>query len=208
MFITLEGSEGSGKTSHISALAGLLKEAGYEVLTTREPGGTLIGNQIRAVLHAMENTAMEPRTETLLFLAARAQLIEEVIRPHLNRGGAVISDRYADSTLAYQGYGRGLDLDQLHTLLAFATCKLKPDLTVFLDVDVEEGLRRKAKGGKINRLDVCDIPFYLRVREGYLNLVKAEPQRWVVIDANQPLDRVRADIRKAVRQRLEQKQKP
>ncbi len=121
MFITLEGSEGSGKTSQLPALANRLREAGYNTLSTREPGGTRIGDQVRAILFDHENNTMRPTTETLLFLAARAQLIEQVIRPHLNSGGVVVSDRYADSTLAYQGYGRGLDLDQLKVLLAFAT---------------------------------------------------------------------------------------
>src|SRR5512136_918460 len=130
MFITLEGPEGSGKTSQIGALAEFLRQKGQDVLTTREPGGTSIGDQIRTVLHSLENTAMHPRTETLLFQSARAQLVEQVIRPQLQRGGIVISDRYADSTLAYQGYGHGLPLDQIRAVIGFATGELKPDLTL------------------------------------------------------------------------------
>jgi dTMP kinase len=202
MFITLEGSEGSGKTSQIPALVSRLQEAGYDVLATREPGGTLIGDQIRAVLGNLENTAMHPRTEILLFQASRAQLVEQVIRPHLLTGGVVICDRYADSTLAYQGYGYELDLDQLRSLIHFATCGLKPDLTLLLDVEVEEGLRRRAKGGEWNRLDAYEIAFYQRVRQGYLTMAQAEPDRWVIIDANPSPAEVQEEIQKVVINRL------
>jgi dTMP kinase len=143
MFITLEGPEGSGKSSQIPSLAAFLRERGHAVLTTREPGGTVIGDQVRQVLMRMENTAMNPRTETLLFCAARAQFVEEVVRPHLAAGEVVISDRYADSTLAYQGYGHGNSLEALRALLAFATGGLQPDLTLLLDVDPEIGLSRR-----------------------------------------------------------------
>jgi dTMP kinase len=204
MFITLEGSEGSGKTSQILPLADRLKRDGLDVITTREPGGTLIGDQIRAILASLANTAMEARTEALLFLAARAQLIEEVILPHLKNGGIVISDRYADSTLAYQGYGRGLDLSQLRAMLDFATGKLKPDLTLLLDVDVELGLQRRARGGEWNRLDACELEFYQRVREGYLALVRSEPQRWVVINAGLPAEEVAELLYQTVRKRIGQ----
>lgn len=202
MFITFEGSEGSGKTSQIPALAQILNESGYNLLTTREPGGTHIGNQIRSILSDQGNIAMEARTESLLFLAARAQLVSEVIVPHLKAQGIVISDRYADSTLAYQGYGRELDLDQLRVLLAFATCGLEPDLTLLLDMDVEEGLRRRLKGGDLNRLDVLELEFYKRVRHGYLAMARANPERWVIIDAAGPPDQVQEDIRRIVLERL------
>jgi dTMP kinase len=205
MFITLEGSEGSGKTTQIPFLSHFLRDKGYEVISTREPGGTLIGDQIRSILASLENTAMGARTEALLFMSARAQLVDEVILPHLDRGGVVISDRYADSTLAYQGYGRGLDRTQLRVLLDFATRRLKPSLTLLLDLDVEEGLRRRARGGEWNRLDACEIEFYERVRQGYLELVQAEPDRWVVIDAGRPLEDVRRDICKVVLGRLKQR---
>jgi dTMP kinase len=205
MFITLEGSEGSGKSTQISPLAGRLKSAGYDVLTTREPGGTLIGDQIRDVLLSMRHTNMGARTETLLFQSARAQLVDQVIRPHLEKGGVVVSDRFADSTLAYQGYGRGQDLTQIRTLLAFATNRLKPDLTLFLDIDIEEGLKRRVRGGELNRLDACDLAFYHRVREGYLELVRAEPQRWVTINANRPEEVVIEEIWEVVSDRLKQR---
>ena len=143
MFITLEGPEGSGKTCQMSDLAKYLREQGYEVITTREPGGTSIGDQIRGVLTNLENTELVPRTEILLFLAARAQLVEQLIRPALKNGKIVLCDRYGDSTLAYQGYGHQTDLNLLQRLLAFATNGLKPDLTLLLDIDVEIGLQRK-----------------------------------------------------------------
>jgi dTMP kinase len=205
MFITLEGSEGSGKSTQIQPLADRLKSEGYDVLTTREPGGTEIGDQVRGILFSMENMNMGARTETLLFQAARAQLVDQVIRPHLEKGGLVISDRYADSTLAYQGYGRGVDLAQLRSLLAFTTNKLIPDLTLLLDMDVEEGLKRRIKGGEINRLDACELAFYHRVRKGYLELVELEPHRWVVIDANLAQNNVREEIWEAVSTRLKER---
>ncbi len=200
MFITLEGSEGSGKSTQITGLAEFLCQAGYDVLVTREPGGTPIGEQVRTILWA--NMDMEKRTEILLFQASRAQLVEQVIRPHLVKGGIVISDRYADSTLAYQGYGYQLDLERLRSLIDFATGGLKPDLTLLLNVDVEEGLRRRAQGGEVNRLDTYDLAFYQRVRDGYYQMVRQEPERWVIIDAGRPPDEVQAEIRRAVLDRL------
>jgi dTMP kinase len=202
MFITLEGPEGSGKTSQIAPLAEFLRQQGLDVLTTREPGGTPIGDQIRTVLHSLDNTAMHPRTETLLFQSARAQLVEQVIRPHLQRGGIVISDRYADSTLAYQGYGHGLPLDPVRAIINFATGGLKPDLTLLLDLDVELGLQRRTQGGEWNRLDAYALDFHRRVRQGYHQLVQAEPQRWVIVDASPAPERVQEALRQVVTERL------
>jgi dTMP kinase len=199
MFITLEGPEGSGKSSQIPALAEFLREQGYQVYTTREPGGTTIGDQIRAVLHDLENTSMHPRTEILLFLAARAQHVEEVIRPLLEKGTIVICDRYADSTLAYQGYGHGVDLDMLKKLLDFSTGGLYPDLTILLDIDVEKGLnRRKESGGEWNRLDAYTLAFHRRVREGYLTLAANEPQRWRIVDAAQSIENVQESLQQTI----------
>ena len=202
MFITLEGPEGSGKTSQLPKLAEYLRQHGFDVLTTREPGGTSISEQIRTVLHNLENKEMNPRTEILLFQASRAQLVEQVIRPHLENGGVVLSDRYADSTLAYQGYGHRIDIEPLRVLVTFATGGLKPDLTILLDVDVETGLRRKELKGEWNRLDAYDLDFHQRVRHGYLNLVKAEPYRWVVVDASQEPGEVQKDLRRVVAEKL------
>lgn len=202
MFITFEGSEGCGKTTQITLLADFLRQQGYDVLTTREPGGTPIGEQIRSVLMSMKNEDMHARSEILLFQASRAQLVERVIRPHLAHGGIVLSDRYADSTLAYQGYGRGVDLVQLRTLIDFATGGLKPDLTLLLDMDAQEGLRRRNKGGQINRLDALEIEFYQRVSHGFRLMVKQEPERWVKIDAARAPESVQIDVREAVTRRL------
>jgi dTMP kinase len=199
LFITFEGPEGSGKTSQMADLAAYLCQQGYPVLSTREPGGTPIGDQIREVLSDLGNDAMQPRTELLLFQASRAQLVEQVIIPHLKQGGIVLCDRYADSTLAYQGYGhQQFELDQVRALIAFATGGLKPDLTLLLDVDVEIGLRRRLHGGEWNRLDAYELAFHQRVRQGYLNMAQDEPQRWVVVDAAKPPDQVQAAIRRIV----------
>ena len=206
MFITFEGPEGCGKTSRIAELTKVLCDQGYDVLATREPGGTPIGDQIRDILLDLTNTAMQPRTEILLFQASRSQLVDQVIRPHLARGGVVLSDRYADSTLAYQGYGYQQDLDVLRSIVGFATGGLAPDLTLLLDLDVEVGLRRRAGDGGWNRLDDYDLAYYERVRRGYLEMAGAEPARWQVIDAAQPPEVVQAAVRTIVMERLLRKE--
>jgi dTMP kinase len=207
LFITFEGPEGSGKTTQMELLKSYLEEKGHSVLATREPGGTSIGDQIRTVLLDPCNTEMLPASEALLFSAARAQIVNEVIRPHLAQGDIVLCDRYADSTLAYQGYGHGLDLEMLHTITALATRGLKPDLTVYLDIDVEEGLRRKltaheAGQAEWNRLDQQETAFHHRVREGYLQMAAREPDRWLVVDATQTLEAIQALIRARVEAKL------
>jgi dTMP kinase len=195
MFITLEGPDGSGKTKQMKPLADFLGKKGYVVFTAREPGGTSIGDQVRAILMDMENTSMRPRTEALLFCAARAQLVDEIIRPHLERGEVVLLDRYADSTMAYQGYGHQNDLVLIKNLLDFATGGLKPDITFLLDVDPEIGLqRRQDGGGEWNRLDAYQLQYHQRVRNGYLQMAAAEPERWSVVDASQPPDMVQSRI--------------
>jgi dTMP kinase len=203
LFITLEGPDGCGKSTQIAPLAEYLRSRGRTVFTTREPGGTAISDQVRQILMAMKNTSMHPRTELLLFLSARAQLVEEVIRPRLAAGEIVISDRYADSTLAYQGYGHGYDRDVICQLLEFATGGLKPDLTLLLDIDVEEGLhRRQSGGGEWNRLDAYQLDFHRRVRAGYHELAAMEPSRWVTVNAAQSSEMVQLDIRQAVDARI------
>lgn len=205
MFITLEGPEGSGKSSQLPDLAEFLSGQGWDVLTTREPGGTPIGDQIRQILMRLDNQELHPCTEILLFLASRAQLVEQVIKPALREGKLVLCDRFGDSTLAYQGYGHGLNLDTLRTMLDFATDKLKPDLTLLLDVDVETGLQRKRKEDEWNRLDAYALAFHQRVREGYHELCRQEPERWRVIDAMQPKEAVQLALRQAVMQFLQEK---
>jgi len=202
MFITLEGPEGSGKTSHIPYLVEYLREKGHIVFPTREPGGTSIGEQIREVIHDLKNVEMHPRAETLLYQAARAQIVEQVIKPRLTDGEVLISDRYYDSTIAYQGYGHQQDLDQVRALVKYATGGLVPDLTVLLDVDIEEGLRRKKKDNEWNRLDAYTVEFHQRVRAGYLEMVKAEPKRWRVVNAGQTWDDVQKELRKVIEEKL------
>jgi dTMP kinase len=205
MFITLEGPEGSGKTSHIPHLVEYLREKGYRVFPTREPGGTSISEQIRDILHDMKNAEMHPRTETLLYQAARAQIVEQVIKPRLADGEVVISDRYADSTIAYQGYGHRQALEEIRALVNYATGGLMPDLTILLDVDVEEGLRRKKKKNEWNRLDAYTAEFHQRVRAGYLEMVRQESQRWVVVNTERAWEQVQAELRRVVLERLERR---
>ncbi len=200
MFITFEGPDGSGKSTQIRRLAAHLQDRGHHVLLTREPGGTPIGEQVRAVLMAMQNQAMHPRTEVLLFSAARAQLVHEHILPHLHAGGWVLCDRFYDSTLAYQGYGHGLDLEALTALTHFATAGLRPHRTLLFDLDPAEGLRRRQHGAgqEWNRLDAYTLAFHQRVRAGYLALAAAEPNRWHRLDASQPPETVWQAIQQAL----------
>ena len=202
MFITLEGPEGSGKTSHIPYLVEYFREQGHFVFPTREPGGTSIGEQIREILHSLKNTEMHPRTETLLYQASRAQFVEQVIKPRLAMGEIVLSDRYADSTIAYQGYGHQQDLEQVRALVHYATGGLLPDLTILLDVDVEIGLKRKQKADEWNRLDAYTVEFHRRVHAGYLDMVKQEPNRWRVVDAGREWQSVQEELRKVISSRL------
>jgi dTMP kinase len=209
MFITLEGPEGSGKSSHIPPLAEVLRQRGYDVVITREPGGTPIGDEIRSVLLSLKNTEMHPTTEILLFQAGRAQHVHQLILPALAQGKIVICDRYADSTLAYQGYGHQTNLEQLTQMVNFATGGLQPDLTLLLDVDISTGLSRRSSDseGGWNRLDAKEKAFHQRVRDGYHKMVSQQPERWVVIDAGQPLEKVQADIQTVVLARLSQREK-
>lgn len=199
MFITFEGPEGSGKSTQIALLADYLRTAGYAVTTTREPGGTRIGDQIRDCLHDTANTGMAPTTEVLLYAASRAQLVSDVIRPALVERQIVLCDRYADSTLAYQGYGRGLDREMLAMLNAIATGGLTPDLTLLLDIDVRRGLaRRRDQGSEMNRLDLEAVEFHERVRRGYHELAASDPVRWRIVDAAGSAEEVQAELRRLV----------
>ena len=206
MFITLEGPDGSGKTSHMKPLVEWLEGLGVRVHAAREPGGTLISEQIRNIIHDLKNTEMHPHTETLLYQAARAQIVEQVLRPKLAEGWIVLCDRYADSTLAYQGYGHQQNLDEVRALVHYATGGLLPDLTLLLDVDVEIGLMRSSarhsNGGEWNRLDAYQLDFHRRVRAGYLELAQQEASRWVRVDASQPWEIVQEALRKAILSRI------
>jgi dTMP kinase len=206
VFITFEGPDGSGKTTQVPLLVDDLRERGYRVFQTREPGGTPIGDQIRAVLHDLKNAGMDPRAEILLYAASRAQLVAQEIRPRLAAGEIVVCDRYADSTLAYQGYGHELDLAALRAILTFATGGLKPDLTLYLDITPEEGLKRRQRaaksGAEWNRMDALSLDFHRRVRVGYLALIAEDPARWVNIPASGERAAIQAQIRAAVAERL------
>jgi len=203
MFITFEGPEGSGKSTQIALLASWLRERDQAVLTTREPGGTAIGDRVRAILLDHAASEMSPEAEVLLFSAARAQHVNEVIRPHLESGGVVLCDRFADSTLAYQGYGHRLPLDTLATVTAFATGGLRPDLVAYLDIDVQAGLRRKQQhaeddAGQWNRMEAQALAFHQRVRAGYLEMAAKDPARWLIVDASQGV----ADVQSVLRERV------
>lgn len=193
-FLAFEGPEGGGKSTQVRLLARALAAAGVAYTVTREPGGTAIGEQLRAVLLGPENRAMLPKTETLLLLAARAQHVDEVINPALARGEVVLCDRFAGATFAYQGYGRGLPLEELRRLQAFAAGSLLPDLTLLFDLPAEVGLGRRQRAGGVDRIDAAGLDFHQRVREGYLALAREDPEHWAVIDATRPLDEVSARI--------------
>ena len=208
MFITLEGPDGCGKSTQVRLLAQHLRTLGLDVLQTREPGGTAISDQIRQVLTDLSNTPMHPRTEILLFSASRAQLCHEVIRPHLQAGGTVLSDRFFDSTFAYQGYGHRLDLEALRAITAFATGGLVPDITFLLDIPADEGLLRRKEHGGWNRLDAYNLEFHQRVRQGYLALAQAEPQRWLTIDGRQAVEAIQQELQRVIAPRLPAPQPP
>ena len=202
MFITLEGVDGSGKTSHIPHLVEYLREKNYKVYPAREPGGTPIGERIRKVVLDLRNADMNLRTETLLFLAARAQFVENVIKPHLTAGEIVISDRFADSTIAYQGYGHQQSLDAISILVKYAKNGLEPDLTLLLNLDAEIGLKRKTVTDEWNRMDAYTLDFHRRVQNGYLRLAESNPGRWVVIDASQNWEDVQKNLRNEILKRI------
>ncbi len=207
-FITFEGPEGSGKSTHISLLAAYLRAQGIGVTLTREPGGTPLGEVIRTLLqHNGSGEAPVGRAEVLLFLASRAQHVERLIRPALAAGEWVLCDRFEDSTLAYQGYGRGFDLSELQAVNHFATHGLKPDLTVLLDVTPETSrarllARQSATATLPDRIEGEADEFHIRLRDGFLNLARREPARFVVLATEREQDAVAADVRAAVSERL------
>ena len=206
MFITFEGPEGSGKTTQVRRLAEHLRSRGQDIVATKEPGGTPLADRIRAIL-LHPDSAMDPLTELLLYAASRRQHVIEVIRPALRRGATVLCDRFTDATLAYQGFGRLLDLDRLRALNDWATGGLRPDLTILYDVDEQTGLKRAhariaATDNTEGRFEAEDVRFHRRVREGYLSLAVAEPERFVVVDASGSVDDVFERTRAILEKRL------
>lgn len=203
-FITFEGGEGAGKSIQVEILASHLHEEGYPVKVTREPGGTRIGEQIRSITHNSENVDLEATTEAYLMAAARAQHVEQVIFPSLEAGHIVVSDRYVDSSIAYQGYGRKLGPEKIAGLNDLAVNGAIPDLTILLDVSVERGHRRRNKSLKPkDRLDLQQKEFYERVHNGYLTLAKKNKGRYVVINAERPIEDVAQEVWKVVKEALE-----
>lgn len=200
-FISFEGIDGSGKSTQLRMLAGDLRLRGLDVLTTREPGGTPLGQQLReAFLETDENVS--PLAELLLFAADRAQHVELMIKPALKEGRIVITDRFADATFAYQGAGRGFPEKTVNEVIKLATTGLKPDLTLFFDLSVENAIRRTGtrieSGEQKNRMDVETAEFYGRVRAAYLKIAKAEPKRFRVIDANGPVEEIHKAVSKII----------
>jgi len=203
IFITFEGPEGAGKTTIINMIAEKLDS----VIMTREPGGIDIAEQIRKVILAKENTAMDPRTEALLYAAARRQHLIEKVKPALEEGKIVLCDRFVDSSLAYQGYARGLGIDEVFQINQFAIENMMPDLTVYFDIDPEVGLLRisKNKGREVNRLDLENLDFHHRVREGYQLVMERFPERMVRINASQTMDEVFKQTLELVIEKIKQK---
>lgn len=199
LFITFEGGEGTGKSTQIRLLAEFLKKNGQQVVVTREPGGLEISEEIREVLlKDRGQNPVTPLTETLLFLAARAEFYKLIIKPYLEAGKTVLCDRSYDSTLAYQGYGRGVDLDLINTLNKHVTAGIKPNLTVLLDIPPKLGIDRVKNRGELNRLDAESLEFHEKVNMGYLEIARKEPNRFVVINADCGIN----DIAKAIREEL------
>ena len=191
ILITLEGPEGAGKTTILQQILPILTQVGVAILTTREPGGIRIAENIREIILAPENTAIDGKTELLLFAAARRQHLNEKVRPALAEGEIVIIDRFIDSSVAYQGYARGIDVADVEMINNFATDGLLPDLTLYFDVDTEIGLSRVMSGNReVNRLDLEAEEMHQKVRAGYQAIAKANPERIVTIDASQTIDQV------------------
>lgn len=193
-FITFEGIEACGKTTQIKLLDKYLSQKGYKTVLTREPGGTKIGDLIRSILLDTKNKNMHPKTEWLLYAAGRAQHVEELIKPSLVKGWFVLSDRYIDSTIAYQGAARRLDTETLKQLNDIATGGLKPDITIVLDITAEEGLKRAHGRGALDRFEQEELDFHKRVRNGYLELAKLEPARIKVVDGSKNVDEIHKEI--------------
>jgi len=204
VFISFEGIEGTGKSTHVRLLADHLRGLGHTVIQTAEPGGTPISLKIRELLLSLDSRGMDYMTELLLYNAARVQHIREVISPALRQGDIVITDRFSDSTLAYQGYGRGINRQLIEALDAVATNSMRPDLTLLLDIDVETGLRRNKEINKNDRLEREDVAFHEKVKKGFHEIAKEEPERIRLIPCSDSIDAVHAKIKDVVTAFLKQ----
>ncbi|AIQ44490.1 thymidylate kinase [Paenibacillus sp. FSL R7-0273] len=203
-FITLEGGDGAGKTTVLGRVAAYLQNHSMPYIITREPGGIEIAEKIRSIILDPAHTAMDARTEALLYAAARSQHLAEVVEPALQQGLTVLCDRFVDSSLVYQGHARGLGIERVRSINEFATGGRKPDLTFYLDVDPEVGLSRIAanQDREVNRLDLEKLDFHQKVREGYQLVVQSDLERVVVLDANRPIHMVEQDIVRTLQERI------
>lgn len=195
IFVTFEGIEGSGKSTQMKLLCRFLKDIGIDYIATVEPGGTDIGEEIRGILLSVEHSGMTPLAELLLYAASRAQHVDEIVRPSLEKGLVVVCDRFSDSTLAYQGFGRGLDRDLIAKINDICTGGVLPDLTFLLDVDVVTGLKRNERAKKIDRFELEAVEFHNNVREGYRSIAEREPGRVKIIDGDRRTEDVSRDIK-------------
>lgn len=202
LFISMEGPDGAGKSTQIELLRGYLADKGYEIVITREPGGTVISEAIRQLILNREYAEMCPNTELLLYAAARAQLVNEVIRPALEAGKAVICDRFVESSVVYQGIARGMGIDMVYAVNEYALEGLRPQLTFFLDLDAEEGLRRKKKQAELDRMEAAGLEFHQKVAEGYRMLAEREKERIMRISATLPEEDIHAKIVLAIEERI------
>ena len=203
VFITMEGPDGAGKSTQIELLSQYLQTRGYDVVLTREPGGTDISEAIREVILKKEYTKMGHMTELLLYAAARAQLVEEVIKPALLSGKAVICDRFVDSSAVYQGLGRELGVDKVYGINEYALAGISPDLTIFIDLEAEEGLKRKKDQSELDRMEMESLAFHQRVVEGYRQLAKLDPERIFKVDGSLPIEDISTLIITEVKNRLD-----
>lgn len=202
LFITLEGPDGSGKSTQIELLKGYLEKKGYDIVLTREPGGTAVSEEIRKVILNPELKEMKDMTELLLYASARAQLVGEVIKPALEQGKAVISDRFIDSSAVYQGIGRGLGIDTVYEVNSYALQGIMPDITFLLDLDAKEGLKRKKKQAELDRMEQQDVTFHQKVVEGYREIARRNPERIVKLDGTLPKEVLCDMIREQIEQQI------
>lgn len=198
----MEGPDGSGKTTQIELLKSYLESKGYDIVITREPGGTVISEAIRAIILNTEYQEMSHMTELLLYASARAQLVNQVIKPALEEGKAVICDRFVESSAVYQGIGRGLGVSTVYEVNNYALGEVKPKLTIFMDLDADEGIKRKKNQTELDRMEMEDLSFHKRVVEGYRQLAQFYPERIVPVDATLPIEEIHSIIVKEVEKRF------